>query len=116
MKNFDYHKKAELPHLRATVYFADMSKLQGIEHWGSAYTMVMGEPKKDMRLDIIVFVKDILKSKEFDLSPIISHEIVHVLQILCEERAMKFEDEVEHCAYIMTYLMNVFNDDLPVKK
>ena len=35
----------------------------------------------------------------------VAHEFVHVLQNICKDRHMNFEDEIEHMAYIMQYLM-----------
>lgn len=39
-----------------------------------------------------------------------AHEFVHVLRFICIDRHMLFDDESEHMAYIMQYLMGrVFN-------
>ena len=35
----------------------------------------------------------------------VAHEFVHVLQNICKDRYMNFDDEIEHMAYIMQYLM-----------
>lgn len=35
----------------------------------------------------------------------IAHELVHTLRYICIDRHMDFEDEDEHMAYLMQYLM-----------
>jgi len=36
----------------------------------------------------------------------VSHELVHALQYICEDRNMEFLTESEHTAYLMQYMMN----------
>lgn len=36
----------------------------------------------------------------------LAHELVHVLQNICIDRHMVFENETEHMAYIMQFLWN----------
>lgn len=97
---FKTYKSVPIPHLAFEVHFMDMSQLQGIEKRGAGYTCQFEENSA------CVFIKDIEKSaKEIAYAPYFAHEIVHVLQILCEKRAMRIEDEVEHIAYLMHYLM-----------
>lgn len=108
-----FYKKAELPHLRATVYFCDLSKLKGVEHKGSAYTTVFGE-NEDLWLEIAVFIKDIAENtKNINATPQFAHEITHVLEYLCENRNMSIDNESEHLAFIMSYLMETLLDCLP---
>lgn len=103
--DFAWKTKIELPHLRATVGFADLTKLKGVPEQGSAYTTLISEsPDKDILIG--VFIKDINKSiKIIGRFPMIAHEVVHVLQILCEHRMMTAEKESEHLAYITSYLL-----------
>jgi hypothetical protein len=35
----------------------------------------------------------------------VAHEFVHVLQYICSDRHITFEDEFEHMAYMMQHLM-----------
>ena len=35
----------------------------------------------------------------------VAHELIHVLQYICMDRHMTFENEFEHMAYLMQYLM-----------
>lgn len=96
MKTF---KTVSLPHIRFTVHFFDLSQLQGIEIKGSGYTCVM---KPD---EACVFLDDIENTvKNITLAPWIAHELVHVLQIICEHINADFTNEQEHMAYIMHYL------------
>ena len=36
----------------------------------------------------------------------LSHELIHVLQNICQDRDMEFTREVEHMGYLMHYLMS----------
>lgn len=36
---------------------------------------------------------------------VVAHEVTHILQHLCKVRSMDFEEEIEHTAYIMQYVM-----------
>lgn len=97
MKEF---KIIEIPHIRHTVKFYDMSQLVGLEIKGSGYTAVQDENTT------IVFFEDIQNTvRDIKLSAWIAHELVHVLQIICEKISARFENEQEHMAYIMHYLM-----------
>ena len=96
----DTYKTIKIPHLRFSVHFFDMSKLQGVEKKGSGYTCILEDGSAT------VFIEDIEKSiKKMECVPIITHEIIHVIQIICEKYNMKIENEVEHMAYIVHYLL-----------
>lgn len=96
------HKIISIPHLHRTrVFLLDMKYLRGIEIKGPAYTCRMSND------DIVVCLVDIeksLKSKRF--VSILAHEFMHVIQHLCEQFCMTIEEEREHTAYIMGYLMD----------
>ena len=95
------YKTVEIPHLRHTVKFLDLSVLQGVEIKGSAYTAVEDNDTT------LVFIEDIEKNvKNIDAIPHIAHELVHVLQILCEKMSTNIEHEKEHTAYLMHYLLS----------
>ena len=54
----------------------------------------------------LVFFEDIKNTvKDIKLSPWVAHELVHVLQILCEKINATFQNEQEHMAYLMHYMM-----------
>lgn len=94
-------KTVPIPHLKCNINFMDMEYLQGIEHKGSGFTCI-GEDG-----DICVFIEEISKSSTaLSSMPTIAHEIVHVIQILCERHGMKMENEQEHTAYLMYYLLS----------
>lgn len=98
------YKTVDIPHLRAKVHFCDMSKLKGVPIEGSGYTCIIGE-SDDMHLDIGVFYEDIEDSiKRIECMPMIFHEIMHVIQALCEARSMVIEEEKEHTGYLTSYL------------
>ena len=94
-----------IPHLRAELHLFDMSKLRGVPIRGSAYTCIYQERPDDLKLDIAIFIQDIEDTAIPENSPMIAHELVHVLQILCDERNMGITDEKEHLAFLMSYLM-----------
>lgn len=95
------YKKVEFPHLGYEVIFKDMKYLKGIDIKGGGYTMPLGDHT------CYVFIEDIEKTvKRPNILPFLSHELVHVLQFICEARAMKFTEEKEHMAYMMSHMLN----------
>nr|AKH47789.1 hypothetical protein [uncultured marine virus] len=103
MKEIAY-KFVEIPHLRVTVYFMDLTKLKGVEIQGSAYTTIFDEDE-NMNLNIGVFYEKIEKNvKRIECMPMIIHEIVHALQYICERRNIDMEEEKEHMGYMASYL------------
>jgi len=93
------YKTVKLPHIRHTIEFYDMKYLQGVEIKGSGFTAV-----KDVDTTM-VFFEDIEKTvQDVKLAPWVSHELVHVLQIITEKLSASFESEQEHMAYIMHYM------------
>lgn len=104
MKKIESYKSVCLPHIRTTVHFLDLSKLKDVPITGSAYTIKMGDDP--YKIDICVFIKNIKSStKKIMWMPIIAHELVHVIQLICSEIQTNIQEEQEHMAYIMTYLM-----------
>lgn len=82
----------------------DLTKLKGMEIKGSAYTCVFGEDD-NLNLDIAIFYTDIANSvKKIECMPMIFHEIIHAIQIICEKRSMNIEQESEHFGYITSYI------------
>jgi hypothetical protein len=101
-KNTKVYKEILIPHVGMTVLFMDMSQLNGNpkETQGAGYTAIFGENT------IGVFIEDIEKSVTMpERFPYFAHEVVHVLQIICEKFAMRFENEIEHMAYLMHYIL-----------
>lgn len=100
------YRTVKLPHLRHTVKFIDLSYLQGVEIKGSGYTAIEDENTT------LVFIKDIENTvKDYTLAPWIAHELIHVLQILCDKINANFVNEQEHMAYIMHYLFCELQDN-----
>jgi len=102
------YKTVELPHLRTTVAFYDMSHYPGNPE-GPGHCMVMYNPDGSDRwpFEIRVLYQDIEETvKDVACMPIVVHELTHVLQHICERFQMAFEKEEEHMAYIMTYLLD----------
>jgi hypothetical protein len=92
----------EIPHLRNTIKVWDMSKLEGVPKKGSGFTCINGQNENETW----IFFEDVENMvKEIENTPIIAHEIIHALQILFERFGMKFENEEEHTAYLMHYIM-----------
>lgn len=102
-----YYKTVLIPHIRTTIHFMDLSKLKGIEVKGAGYTTVFEDTfAEDGRTKICIFLQDIEKNtKEMQYAPYIAHEIMHALQIICMNLGMKIEEEQEHTAYLMHYIM-----------
>jgi hypothetical protein len=93
-------KTIHIPHLRFTVYVKDMSELMGVERKGSGYVAQFGDDSA------CLFLEDVEKTvKQLDRFPTIAHEVLHVIQILCEKFQMKIENEQEHTAYLMHYIL-----------
>ena len=44
-------------------------------------------------------------TREYTRVTYLAHELVHALAFICEDRRMVLEEEFEHMAYIMQYLM-----------
>lgn len=106
-KRFDYYKKVALPHIRTTVYFLDLSKLQGDSVKGVAYTMPMGDysGKLPESIEICVFIQNIKEAvKKIEYMPVIAHECTHVIQYICEAINAEIQEEKEHMAHIMSHL------------
>ena len=103
----DYYKKVEIPHIRFTVYFMDLSKLQGVPKLGAGYTCVFEDTySENGETKVCIFYQDIEENvKRMEFVPYIAHEIMHALQIVCQNLSMQIEEEKEHTAYIMHYLM-----------
>lgn len=103
--SMDSFKEVHIPHIRTHVHFMDMSKLQGVEIDGRpGYTTVF--KISPHRIDIAVFFEDIENFlKVHNNFPILAHELVHVLQYICDETGIDFAEEKEHGAYIMSYLL-----------
>ncbi len=106
-KEIDYYKKVEIPHVRFTVYFMDLSKLQGVPKLGAGYTCIFNDTfQKDGKTEVCIFLQDIEDNvKNIQYVPYIAHEIMHALQILCENLGMQIQEEKEHTAYLMHYLL-----------
>lgn len=99
--NKNIFKTVEIPHLEFTVHFMDLKYLKGEEIKGSGFTCISGE------YEVTVFLENIKKTVEsLDLMPYVAHELMHVIQIICEKYNMKIELEQEHTAYLMFYLMD----------
>jgi len=106
-RKFDYYKMVELPHIRTTVYFADMSKLKGVSITGAGCCIESGNTfTVDGKTEICIFLQDIKANvKEISFTPYLAHEIMHAIQIMCRNLQMEVPEEVEHTAYIMHYLL-----------
>jgi hypothetical protein len=106
-KDIDYYKKVEIPHVRFTVFFFDLTKLQGVPKLGAGYTCVFDDTFSTTgETKVCIFLEDIEENvKRIEFMPYIAHEIIHAIQILCENTGMQIHEEKEHTAYIMHYLM-----------
>lgn len=105
MDKMETYKSVKIPHLRVSVHFMDLSKLQGVKKEGSAYTTII-QQDEDMNLEVGVFYEDIAKNvRKIVCMPMIVHEIIHALQYICEQRGIDMEEEKEHIGYLASYLM-----------
>lgn len=108
MKEIKFYKKIEIPHLHFTVYLKDITELKGVEIKGGACTVPLGDR------GVVIFVEDIEETLSvIENMVMIAHEIIHVIQIICEIYGMNIEEEKEHTAYLMSYILQQ-TFDLPV--
>lgn len=82
-----------LPHLNYTVVFRPFKKPPRKIENAKAWTRRDSSYKST-----VYFSKSETPSQ-------LAHEIVHVLHFICCDRHMQFEQEFEHMAYMMQYLM-----------
>ncbi len=103
-KKMQFYKTIPIPHLKFTLYIQDMSKLKGIEIKDGGYTTrIDGE---EYHCKACIFFPNVKEMVKISANlPIIAHEVMHVIQILCEDYSMSIEEEKEHTAYLMTYLL-----------
>lgn len=100
-----YYRTVELPFLRATVHFLDMSKLQGIDIKGSGYTTVMNENPENGGISIAIFYEKIEETvRGIHHMPMVFHEITHAMQFICRSRNINMTEETEMVAYLLGYL------------
>ncbi len=100
-------KEILIPHLKYKVKVYDLSKLSmqnemsvPMDIKGSGYTAVSGE------YECSIFIEDLEESKKvIDRIPTIAHECMHAVQIICEKFGMRVENEQEHTAYLLHYLL-----------
>lgn len=95
--------KCYIPHLDYTVRLLDTSKAKGeARHF---LKQVYGVTwKKDLSESVIYLP---LPLKHGDWATL-GHEIVHVLQNICQSKGIQFENETEHTAYLFQYIFNTF--------
>jgi len=98
-------KTIKIPHLfDFEVNVCDLKDVRGIEDQmpkgkGAGFTM---ETDKGAAVAFLEYKANI---KKLSFAPVVAHEIVHVIQIICDRYKFKIENEQEHMAYIMSYLM-----------
>ena len=107
-KEFKSWLKLEIPHIRTTVYFADMKYLQtpsGKEESAGGYTCIFGAPIEESgKLELCVFFSDIEDFDEYEgYEAILAHELMHVIQYICQELQFDIKEEKEHTAYLMSH-------------
>lgn len=104
MDKIDFYKTIPIPHLKFTLYIQDMSKLKGVEIEGGGYTTrIEGE---EYHRKACIFFENVSETVKNPLNfPLIAHEVIHVLQIFCEDYSMTMEQESEHFAYLMSYIL-----------
>lgn len=82
-----------IPHLNYTVHFKPFTKAPASIRTAHAFI------QRDDRDNSSLFL-----ARNVEPSTV-AHELVHVLQYICEDRYMVFTDEREHMCYLMQYLM-----------
>jgi hypothetical protein len=87
--------KIKIPHLGYTVHVKDIAKTP----YGDAVSYVLRIDNKSCE----VYLKKNLKRID---TPVVAHELVHVLQLICEPMNIDFDLEKEHMGYLMQYMMN----------
>lgn len=117
MKTKEIHfKEVSFPHLRATVKFFDLSKLQGVPIKGAGYTTLMTQDENGC-LEVGVFLEEIERNiKKLHCTPYVYHEITHAVQYICQERGIEMQNEMESVAYMVHYLGEQLLETAPKEK
>ena len=93
-------KEIKIPHLKYTIQVRDLSELKGVKKKGGGYTAIVDENTA------CIFIEDLKETvKHIENIPHIAHEVMHVIQIICENFGMSIENEQEHTAYLMFYIL-----------
>ena len=104
MEDIEHYKKIEIPHLHATLWVMDMSKLKGTDIQGAGYCS-RGE-EKERHCNYLLFFQNIEEAVTIPQNfPLFAHEVMHILTFICEDYHMEIGQEHEHMAYLMTYLL-----------
>lgn len=88
--------KIKIKHLGYTVMVKPRSKFKGFDY----YVAVTQKNSPDQST---VYIDLPIKRKEYAT---LAHELVHVLQYICDSRGIEFTQEQENTAYLMQYLLN----------
>lgn len=88
--------KIFIPHLCYTVYVKKPTKVKPIEN---AIAWVQYRDRDSCEL----FINQPIKPHQV---PTLAHELIHVLQLIAEERNIHFTSDREHFGYLMQWLMN----------
>ncbi len=88
--------KIELPHIGYTVIVKQRKAYPGRD---SSFALC---ERTDLNTSTIYIETPVPRKRDSTLA----HELTHVLRNICEDRDMYFQEEREHMAYIMQYLMN----------
>lgn len=88
--------KITIEHLGYTVLVKPRSKFKGFDYY-VAVTQKNSPNQSTVYIDLPV------KPKQYAT---LAHELVHVLQYICESRGIEFTQEQENTAYLMQYLLN----------
>jgi hypothetical protein len=93
--------KIKIPHIFYEVEILDIKKATGVgkEMLKSNFVAITEYQNHKS----IIYIK--LPIKPVDV-PTLCHELVHVLQNICRDNKISFENEEEHTAYIFQYVLN----------
>jgi hypothetical protein len=98
VKKVVHYGSIYLPHINYTV------RVQRFKPAPHSIAGAIAWTRRDDKLGCTVFLPKI------ETPGGVAHEFVHALRFICIDRHMLFDDESEHMAYIMQYLMGqVFN-------
>ena len=100
-----------IPHLAYTVKIIINPK----EFYGKHASSLMMAENTDRSTATIFLRCPIPKNRQ--VIPTLAHEVMHVLQYICQNRAIKMEEESEHMGYLMQYILaNILGFTIGVTK
>lgn len=88
----------QIPHLNYKIIYG----VKPEEFKGKYEKSIMMTEDVDKNTGQILF----RKTPEDQDASTVAHEVLHILQLICQHRNIKMEEEMEHMGYLMQYIHN----------